>query len=752
MPRGFLFLLCSTVVLGQAPPREPFDLAIQSYRDAQASGNFDQARARREEARSLLAQTPLDSPQLPSRIQQVAQLYQSSGWHAQARAVVEGELSRANSLVESHPIRIQLLNMLADFWQQDGNLLRALSYREKTVAALDAAPVSASPDAPQPRFNPLTGAATGRRVAGGFGVFGVIQAFPPGRGANNTQVYQQLSDLYRQLGRPEAAAKIAVKMRRLMQDDPRALAGFYEREGNLDEAVALYKKLAEQASANPQAQVWEAIGPLQSIANLYQREQRWGDAAATLEQAAGRLEASGGPGAHNQAVGMRLNIANLFQQAGQSQAAEKIYQTLVAETANDDRNGTQLQVLQAYANHLSNTKRADLAEDLLKGYLANHPDLQPGQESNILFSLSGIEHNAGRPDLAEKFQRAGVEKQRAAQPQNPPEGPLIGPDLQKAQLAVNQGNLDEAVNLALHAMASASLARDGEQVGWQAPSIALGLARRKAPEKSEQIFHQLLALLQTWSIDNTMPLIQARQQYARFLIGQKDRWREAPAAIESYRENLVLARGAETSDLEQVMNLRIEFARGRGAPGETVQIVEELLAFEESLSGTTSAPYMRAAQTAANVYQSTGNPERALALHRQIVAIADLALSPNEAQRGFVRINAAFAFANARQFDEAERLANEAVAVGEGMRPPQTKLFASQVEQIRRMKTAAESGSAPTDGGVNGAVMTRGGWFAIRGIQAPNGTLNTMTAVPGATPPAAQPPADKKPAENGGRQ
>ena len=135
------------------------------------------------------------------------------------------------------------------------------------------------------------------------------------------------------------------------------------------------------------------------------------------------------------------------------------------------------------------------------------------------------------------------------------------------------------------------------------------------------------------------------------------------------------------------------------ARGEAVQTAEELLAFEESLSGTTSAPYMRAAQTAAGVYQSSGNPARALALHRQIVAIADLTLSSNDAQRGFVRITAAFAFANARQFDEAERLANEAVAVGE-------RMFAPQADQLRQMKTAAESGSARTEGGSNG------GWYA----------------------------------------
>src|SRR5215467_8059451 len=118
MPRGFLFLVCSVAALGQVPRHDPFDLAIQACQEAKASGNFDQARVRREEARSLLAQTPLDSPLLLSRIQTVAQLYQSSGWRAQARAVVEDGLSRANSLVESNPIRIQLQNVLADFWQQ----------------------------------------------------------------------------------------------------------------------------------------------------------------------------------------------------------------------------------------------------------------------------------------------------------------------------------------------------------------------------------------------------------------------------------------------------------------------------------------------------------------------------------------------------------------------------------------------------------------------------------------------------------
>ena len=447
---------------------------------------------------------------------------------------------------------------------------------------------------------------------------------------------------------------------------------------------------------------------------------------------------------------MRLNLANLLQQGGQSQEAEQIYQAMLTETASD-RTGIQLQVLPAYANYLSNTNRASQGEDLLKGYLANHADLQPPEQANIFFSLSQVARKAGHKELADEYQRAGIEKQRAVQPQPSGEGLLIGPELQKAQAAVSQGNLNEAVELALRVIASASYARDGEQIAWQVPSIASALASRKAPEKGEQLYHQLWILLQTWSVDNTLPLTQALQQYSRFLIAQKDRWGEAPAAIERYRENLLAAQGAETSELEQVIHLQIDFAHARAAQAEAVQGAKELLALEESLSGTTSLPYMRAAQTAANIYQSTGNLERALALHRQVIAIADMSLPENEPQRGFVRTNAALAFANARQFEEAERLANEAVGVGERMRPPRTNLFVPTVEQIRRMKSASESGPVLTDSVVNGSALRGGGWFDVHTVQTPNGVSRTMTVGPVA-PLAAQPSVDKQPAQKAGQQ
>jgi hypothetical protein len=132
-----------------------------------------------------------------------------------------------------------------------------------------------------------------------------------------------------------------------------------------------------------------------------------------------------------------------------------------------------------------------------------------------------------------------------------------------------------------------------------------------------------------------------------------------------------------------------------------VRRMEELLALEESLSGPTSTPYLHVAQTVANVYQSSGKMDRALALHRQIVAIADRSLPASDAQRGFLRMNAAMAFAMARQFDEAERLANEAIAVGQALYPPRTDLFRSQAEQIQKMKANAQSGGVTAQPGTS---------------------------------------------------
>jgi hypothetical protein len=46
-------------------------------------------------------------------------------------------------------------------------------------------------------------------------------------------------------------------------------------------------------------------------------------------------------------------------------------------------------------------------------------------------------------------------------------------------------------------------------------------------------------------------------------------------------------------------------------------------------------------------------------------------------------MNAAMAFAGARQFGEGERLADEAIAIGQNLHPPRTDVFQRQAQQIR---------------------------------------------------------------------
>ena len=311
MCRTLLCVLCSLTVLAQEP-RPPLDLALEAYRTAHTEGRFDEAAARREDARSLLNRTPVETPQFTSWVQQVVQLYQAAGMSVQARTVAQEALARAGKLGDSHPMRIMLLNMLADSWQQDGNLLKSVAYLEQAATAQEAAPaVKAQPPAAQAGsqwFNArvtVTGCCQSR-----------LQAVPNPVYPS----YQRLADAYQRLGRPEAVAGVLAKMRLLIKNNDSELAAFYEWQGQFDEAAAIYRKLAERAS-NPQ----EAANFLRQTSDLYAQEQRYAAAAATLQQAVARLEASGDPQAYDQTTVMRQNVANLMVQAGQFEQSNQIY-------------------------------------------------------------------------------------------------------------------------------------------------------------------------------------------------------------------------------------------------------------------------------------------------------------------------------------------------------------------------------------------------------------------------------------------
>ncbi len=676
--------LWSCFALAQLRQPDPFSAAMSAYWDARNHGRFEEASARREEARSLLARTAVDAPLFGAWVQGLAQLYENGGLNAQARAIVEEALSRVEGLGESHPTRIMLLGTMASLWQEDRNLLKALAYREKAVAALEAAPQAQSPA--------LSGVAPGPgaqvRVLAARGV----RAGVP----DSALACQRLADLYQRLGRQEAAVAVLVKMRKLAKDNDAALASMYERQGKLDEAAALYKKQAEQAAANPQAQPWQRVAPLESLASLYQREQRYAEAAAAMEQAIAGLEATGKPEARNQTLWMRQRLADILHQAGQTEASDGIFRQLLSEARDGD--GAHRQLLMSFANYLGRTNRSAQGEQLLRDYLASHSNLQPGEESNLLFHLADLARQSGDTKRAGEYQRRATERQQAAQPA--PSGDVfIVKDLQKAQTAAGGGNLDEAFHLALEAIDAAPRAPDREQITWQAANIAEALANQKAAHLADQLYQRLFALVRSWSADTIQPLSQVSQHYVRFLM-RHDRRDEAPDAIERYRDVLLTARGTGTGWLEEVLRLSIEVEGSRGSSGSALRAAQDLLALEESLSGTTSEPYLRAVETLAGVYESSGDGERVTPLRRQAVAIADVISPANDPRRGFVRMNAAFGLARLRQFEEAERLAEEAVSIGQRLRPPQPNMFAGQLEQIRRMRAAPQPGVRGPDGAV----------------------------------------------------
>jgi hypothetical protein len=646
MLRGLAYVLFISAVLAQSgrpvPQQAPVDALIQSYQSACSNGKFDEAAAARDQARALLNQIPVDDPQFANWAQRVSGIYENGGFALRSRDVLEQALARAGGLADSSPTRVALLNALSRSWEQDRNLLKAVSYLEQAVAATEAQ---------APRTAPASGSrwfgATGSRVSVGA--------------ANYADLYQRLYSLYRQLGRPEDAAAVLTRIAAHVKNSDGLLASLYQQSGQIDEAAAIYKRQAAEA-ADPQ----QAAAALESLARLYQSAQRYGDAVAALQQAIGKTEVSGGPGA---SLGMRQNLAGMLRQAGQGQAADEVYQQLMAVQTNQ-----QIGAVASYANFLEQTNRVDQAEKLLNDYQANHASAEPGEQLALMLALANVERLAGKPELAEEYQRRAFPNQ--------PQPAEAADAIQRATEAVNAGKLDEAFNLTLQALDSAHSASELERAYWMAHM----LVSRQAPAKAEVIYRRAIALAERWSAATVAPLLTAQENYAAALRNQQ-RWGDFEQAIERYRAMLTAARGAATGWLEDLV-------RVRAATGDALVASQELVALEESLDGATSEPYLLATETLANVMETRGARAGALPLHRGIVTIGDLVYAANDSRRAAFRVTAAMAYAGEGQFEEAEALAREAVAIGQHVQPPQPGAFANELQQILQMKQAAQLTSA----------------------------------------------------------
>ena len=238
MVRVPLLLLYSLTALAQPGPRQdPMDAAIDAVWRARSMSRFSEAAAGLEQARAQLQRTPVNSPRFAGWARQVAQLYQSSGWNAQARAIVQEALERTGPLGDAHPSRTDLLNAMGDLWLQDGNLLKAVGYLEQAATAQAVAPPAAAPAFTEQAGRIAVMGTFAVRIFAGSG-------FPNGGGMPGSSIYAyiRLADLYQRLGRPDAVAAVAAKIRALGSNDKGALARFYEQQGQFEEAAASLQK------------------------------------------------------------------------------------------------------------------------------------------------------------------------------------------------------------------------------------------------------------------------------------------------------------------------------------------------------------------------------------------------------------------------------------------------------------------------------------------------------------------------------
>jgi tetratricopeptide (TPR) repeat protein len=641
------------IASSQIAPANPLDQALQGYWNSANAGKFTEAAAKRDELRYLVAKLPADDPQFDSMANNLAQIYANTGMTAQARSILSDALARSGS---GH---VLLLSSLAQSWEADGNLLLAASSWRQAVAALEAP--GASKDHP-------SGLISGRR-------------WHPAGGA-----YMQLATLLRRMGKPDEASAVMAKFLARGDQNNRDImaAQYYEQIGELDQAAAIYRHKVDQAIADPQAPITDATGALQMLANLYNNQQRYSDGVEALQQAASLLSSSNAPDAPNQALWMRQNLANALVQSGQLPAADQMYQQLLTDTPKGP-DGQYLQVLTNYAYQLAQTKRGDIAESMLTGYLTGQANPEPNEETMLLYALSNVESQSGHQDRAQAYLKTAQEKQQSMVPQDGPAPILISTDMQQAVSEATRGRTDEALRLAGQAMAQASGAADRDMIGNLVANLANAL---KDKDEAELLYERLFGLVESWRGQTMLPLLSALQQHVYFLL-QRQRTEQLPAALDRYRDALVEAHGPSSESLADVLRQAIQGERGRNDNGKTLALARDLLTLEEALSGDTSQPYLQGLQLTASVYEGNGQRARAVPLRRRAVTVADLAYASRDLQRGQVRIDAALALAREGQFEEAERLAEEAVAIAHQGLPQNADIYASQVLQISQLKASA---------------------------------------------------------------
>jgi hypothetical protein len=378
---------------------------------------------------------------------------------------------------------------------------------------------------------------------------------------------------------------------------------------------------------------------------------------------------------------MKQNLIQILREANRMDQIDPLYRDLLATTREGPGND-HFNIVLGYAQYLSETKRFAESEALVNEYRASHSNLQPYQETGLLYALANSARGSGDAQRAEELQKqAALQSPSPKQQEN-----FIGPLLSKAQSAAFSGRTDEALGLASEAIEKSATAPDGNQIAWQGPSIASALVQRKAYNEAQQIINGIIAVAQTRAVDSQQALTAATQGLIRALLNQKDRWPEIPPLLERYRSLQIEAHGAETSAVKDVVQMTLQFEQTRNSPGAALRAAEEMVDIESSLTGRTSEAYLAALFTLAGCQDRNGGFETALSTHQRRIEIADSAFSIRDEIRGRVRSEAAQFLANHGKFDDAERLLDQALQLSKNWQHPNASFFTQQRERIRRMR------------------------------------------------------------------
>src|SRR5262249_52099296 len=136
-------------------------------------------------------------------------------------------------------------------------------------------------------------------------------------GGSPLGIYGQLVQIYRELGRPDAAENVIAKMRAMGRESQTALSYVYQNEGRTDDAIAVLRSQVERPGSEP----LQSASTLQHIAALLTVKEQYDDAASALSQAINRVEGAASP---DFAGMLRQQLAIVLAKSGQVDAADQL--------------------------------------------------------------------------------------------------------------------------------------------------------------------------------------------------------------------------------------------------------------------------------------------------------------------------------------------------------------------------------------------------------------------------------------------